>query len=564
MKNFLSLLFITTALITVVSGQDNDNGKRIRVWLLFKDKGPAESFFPDNSINDISQRALDRRLKLMQNEPLTDWYDLPLYQPYIEAVKPYVKSLRTISRWLNALSVEIQPVYLDSVRCLDFILGIDTLYSFKTRPLPEPQTAENAKKFNKNDRYQEDYGPSLTQVEQIGIPFLHQKGFYGQNVIIALLDAGYNRLDGHEAFYHLSILDRRDFVEDDDNIEGSSHGLAVLGTIAGFQSGRLIGPAYGASFLLARTEVEKSETPVEEDYWIAGLEWAERKGADILSSSLGYIDWYSWEDLDGKTAKVSIAADIAGRKGLLVFNSAGNEGLTSWRHVMPPADAEHVLAIGAVNRFGERAYFSSVGPTYDGRIKPDFAAMGMGVYTAYSSGANNYGPVNGTSFSCPLAAGATAVLMSAFPDLNPDHIIRALRETASQHNHPDTLLGWGIINAAAAYSRLDSALHDPTFGPGLPAGLQITPNFPNPFNTETKIRYRSNSPMRIHIAVFDILGRRIQYIDGGYCEAYRTYEQKIRFDKQLANGVYFVQFVAGDIRSGKVEIVNIKIMRMKR
>ena len=557
MKMFLFvLLFMPIVLFT----QNIEKKNTTKIWIVFQDKGVQEDHTALDAIPGLYRRALLRRKKTGGNSPLTDWYDLPLYEPYIKAVKPWLKSIRTQSRWLNALSAEVQSVYLDTLKRFDFIKQIDPVFSFKSRPFPEPQ----ADAFLKAGSPHSDYGPSFDQVEQIGIPFLHEKGYYGQGVIIALLDAGYNQLDSHIAFKHLSILERWDFTEGDSVIDGSGHGLSVLGTIAGYTEEHLIGPAYGASFLLARTEVVKSETPVEEDYWVAGLEWAERRGADIVSSSLGYIDWYTWEDLDGKTAKVSIAADLAGRKGLLVFNSAGNEGTRPWKHVTPPADARHVLAIAAVNRFGERAAFSSVGPTYDNRIKPDLAAMGLGVYTATSNNANTFGTVNGTSFSCPLAAGAAAVLISAFPDMNPFHIVRALRETASQHNHPDTLLGWGIIDAAAAYSRLDSALHDPTFGPGLPIGLQITSNFPNPFYSETKIRYRTGASAYASMAIFDILGRRIQTIDIGYCEAYRTYEKTIHFENRTASGIYFIRFIANSIRSNQVEIRNLKIVRMKK
>ena len=557
------VFFISLFSFTVLAQNTNKTGI-LKIWIVFEDKGPAENRLLAEIQPGISKRALLRRAKSAGNTALTDWYDLPLYRTYVDSLKPYLKRLRTQSRWLNALSAEIMPEYLDTLNRFSFVKQIDTIIGFRHRPLPDTQPGFYLKEPNKVTDPHTEYGPSFRQLEQIGIPLLHEKGYHGQGVLIALLDAGYNQIDSHVAFKHLSVIERRDFTDGDTLVDGGNHGLSVLGTIAGYREGQLIGPAYGASFLLARTEVVTSETPIEEDYWVAGLEWAEQRGADIVSSSLGYIDWYSPEDLDGKTAKVSIAADIAGRKGVLVFNSAGNEGLSSWKRITPPADARHVLAIAAVNRYGERAAFSSVGPTSDGRIKPDLAAMGQGVYTAVPRDTAGFQSLNGTSFSCPLAAGAAAVLISAFPDLNPYHIVRAIRETASQNSQPDTLLGWGIINAAAAYSRLDSALKDPAFGADLSFDLQISPVFPNPFRNEAKIHYRTAKAAQIYMTVYDILGRRIQSINAGSTEAYRTYETTIRFDKRAADGLYFLRVLAKETGANRLQIKNTKMVRLKR
>lgn len=233
--------------------------------------------------------------------------------------------------------------------------------------------------------------------------------------------------------------------------------MQVLSVLAGFAEGELVGPAYGAMFLLAKTEDTESETPVEEDNWAAAAEWAEAHGADIISSSLGYLDFdspfadYSFEDMDGETAITTIAAQMAAERGVVVVVSAGNAGFDPEHNTLgAPADGELVLTIGAVNSFGARADFSSVGRTADGRIKPEVMAQGALVKTADPSTRDQYTFSNGTSFSCPLAAGVTALVLQAHPDWTVDRVRRALRSTADGRRKPNRLTGWGILDALKA------------------------------------------------------------------------------------------------------------------
>jgi len=199
---------------------------------------------------------------------------------------------------------------------------------------------------------------------------------------------------------------------------------------------------------LAKTEIEAVEDTIEEDYWAAGVEWADSLGADIVSSSLGYTDWYTYEDMDGNTAVCTQAADLAVSKGIVVVNAAGNERPYSWHYIIAPADRDSVIAVGAVNLSGQIASFSSAGPTYDGRIKPDVCALGVGVYCASAYGSYKY--LGGTSYATPLVAGVCALLLEANPDLNPIQVREALWTTASQADNPDTLYGYGIVNASKA------------------------------------------------------------------------------------------------------------------
>jgi len=271
-----------------------------------------------------------------------------------------------------------------------------------------------------------------------------------------MLDTGYD-YKFHEAFSHLNVLIEFDFINDDsttqnepENNDASSqhnHGTYTLSALGGFKEGQLIGPAYGAKFLLAKTEDVRSETQAEEDYWAAGIEWLERQGADVVNSSLGYNDWYTYADMDGRTAITTIAAEKAITKGVVIVNSMGNEGNNSWRHMIAPADGFNVISAGAVYDSGELVGFSSRGPTYDGRTKPDVVAMGSGVYSAQPSTVDGYRRVNGTSLSSPLIAGVATLVLQAHPYLSPFEVREALRETADRAQNPDNDYGWGLVNA---------------------------------------------------------------------------------------------------------------------
>ena len=278
-----------------------------------------------------------------------------------------------------------------------------------------------------------------------------------------MLDTGY-RWKTHEALRNIRVIAERDFIFNDDNTADEvndppgqdSHGTSTLSTVGGFMPGQLIGPAYGASFILGKTEYVLTETQIEEDNWVAAIEWMESRGVDVVSSSLGYTTFddgtgysYSRGDFNGRTAVTTKAAVAAARKGVVVVNSMGNGGGVVGS-IIAPADADSIISAGAVNLSGVRVSFSSIGPTNDGRIKPDLMAPGVGVYVASSSGSNSYGSRAGTSFSCPLAAGVASLVLSAHPEFTPIHVLDALRNTASRATAPDNFYGWGVINAKAA------------------------------------------------------------------------------------------------------------------
>ncbi len=534
------------------------NGEgNLLAWVVFKDKGgQTASLFKANEL--VTERAIQRRQLRRPHRPLVEYSDLPVFQPYLEEIKNRVRKVRVVSRWLNAVSVEASEETLQQIRQLDFVLTIDPLLVAdrvkRDKIEKQPVDFTNLQPMEVDTLF---YGPSFTQLDLINVPFLHQKNLHGEGVLIAMLDDGVNLLNHHIAFDSLDVLATHDFIHGDDDITDSEfkafegwHGTMTLSTIAGYVPSKLIGPAYKAQYLLAKTEVDQSETPVEEDYWVAGLEWAEQQGADIVSSSLGYVDWYKWTDLDGKTAKVTIAADMAVEKGLIVFNSAGNEGdHPDHNTLLAPADGFNVLAVGAVDQFGLRASFSSVGPTADGRIKPDIAAMGRFVYVASQNNEQEFSYHSGTSFSCPLAAGGAALLLQAFPQTTPEMMAHALKETASQAAFPDKFLGWGVIDLEKAYYFLDTARV--VYPPLQNEHLAVYQSTPNPVANFAKIPFQVYYPSLVEVRIFDVSGRKICSLGTKFRRAQRLHYELLD-TRNLASGTYLYLVLARELGTGKI------------
>ncbi len=433
-----------------------------KVWIFFADKGQDLSVRLEQAEADMSSRAILRRLR--HATPI-DQFDVPVYSSYVESIQPYVRRIRQVSRWLNAVSVEVDGTALNEISRLPFVRSLDLVASRAWRDPKTEIDVQSAFPFRAVGALALDYGDSIFQLQLIKVPTLHELGYSGKGVLICMLDTGFNALN-HEALDHLDIVDTWDFVNNDpivrdetDQAGSGNHGTATLSTIAGYQPGTLIGPAYNASFLLGKTENTEWERHVEEDHWVAGAEWADAKGADIISSSLGYGGGftdgevgYTYQEMDGETAIVTRAANIAGSRGILIVNSAGNEGDRPFpiNSIIAPSDSDMVLAVGATNYRGARVSFSSVGPTYDGRLKPDIMAMGANVVAAVPDALDAYALVNGTSFSCPLAAGVAALLLEAHPTWTNLNIMQALRTTGSNTGNPDHRNGWGVIDAVKA------------------------------------------------------------------------------------------------------------------
>ena len=450
----------------------------VTAWIYFTDKGKGLMKKLESTRMNLTDRCYQRRLRGSIISNVVDLYDVPVHSSYSDRIRKTVKRIRHESRWLNAVSVDATVKQLERIAKFSFVKKIDrvNVYSRSPKPIPPlhydiPHTAQDIK-----DKHKLDYGSSYSQLDQINVPELHDMGYSGKGVLICMLDSGFNNLS-HEAFASIDIIDTWDFVNNDaqvfeepDDMGEGNHGTWTLGTIAGFKPGKLIGPAYNASFLLAKVENDEWERHVEEDHWIAGAEWADKKGADIISSSIGYRDAftngeenYTWEDFDGETTVISTGATIAAKKGILIVNCAGNEyeARPPFNTLVGPADCENILTVGAVTPNGNRVDFSSMGPTSDGRIKPDVMARGTQVYLTDVGAEDEYVYEYGTSFSTPLVAGTAALLLEAHPNWTNWQIMDALKNTAGQSDTPDFSFGWGIVDALKAVSYKQKEIYPP-------------------------------------------------------------------------------------------------------
>jgi hypothetical protein len=441
----------------------------IAVWVFFTDKGVKTNGEYKKAIEEcgyqLSERSIERRM-LRGKKPIFDFTDIPVKKEYLDELRNSNLKIRVVSKWLNAASVLANKNQIEEIEKLPFVRAIEKVVTFYRK---EPSISkEDLKNFYEAPKDQLKippkagvlgYGQSYAQLAQIHVPELHNLGYSGKGVLITMLDTGY--LIHHSAFDSIlnsgRLVATHDFINGDDNVEDEpdrqrEHGTYTFSAVGGFVNDTLIGPAYGAQFALAKTEVVTSETQIEEDHWVAGIQWADSLGADVVSSSLGYNRWddstgYTYQDMNGNTTKCTIAADLAVSKGIVVVNAAGNERDDPWHYIIAPADGDSVIAVGAVDIQGQLASFSSAGPTYDGRIKPDVDACGVNTYCASPGG---YAWVDGTSLSTPLVAGVCALLLEIDSTLSPIQVRKALWTTASRADSPDNLYGYGIVNASKA------------------------------------------------------------------------------------------------------------------
>ncbi len=438
----------------------------VAAFVYFKDKGDNIGAKLTAAKNALSPAALQRRIINRGEANVVDVSDIPINPAYLDAVTSEVIRVRHQLKGLNAVSVESTPEALEIIANFDFVKKVNLVNKIKRTPDPvvtpgQLKSDQQSMLLQPESTLALDYGGSYTQNNQISVPAVHNLGYNGTGVVIAIFDSGFNRLT-HEAFNSMNIADTWDFVNGDADVgDGSdmgtgSHGTNTLSTVGGYAPGDLIGPAYGATYYLAKTENNESELHVEEDNWCAAAEWADTNGAQIITSSLGYTDFdtgtdYTWQDMDGDTTVVTQCADLAATKGIVVINSAGNNGYHSSNNTLgAPSDGHFVIAAGAVTSSGSRSSFSSVGLSADGRIKPDVMAMGSSVRVASANSDTGYSSVNGTSFSCPLTAGVAALVIESNPSLTATQVRDILRNTADNASSPNRQYGYGILNALAA------------------------------------------------------------------------------------------------------------------
>ncbi|TAE23381.1 MAG: T9SS C-terminal target domain-containing protein [Cytophagales bacterium] len=424
-----------------------------RYLVLLRDKA-SSPFSTARPEQFLSARAIARRTK--QNIAVTE-RDLPVNPGYLSQIRATGAEVLYSSRWLNAALIRTSSATLQRVLALPFVRGLEYNRAMGNARIATPSepTSSAAQKFGETAATPLPYGPSLDQLSQLGLDQLHERGFRGEGMLVAILDSGFPNTNTLPFFAPLvsekRIVTTYDFITNNANVyDDHSHGLNVLSIMAATADNRLYGGAYKASYALFRTEDAFSESPIEEAYWLLGAERADSTGADVINSSLGYNEFdpefaaldHTQADMDGRTTLVSRAAQWAAETGIAVVVSAGNEGNKPWRSITAPSDAVDVLAVAATTPTNERAAFSSFGPSADGRVKPDVAARGQSTLIGTPSGGVSSG--SGTSFAGPLIASLVTTLWQAYPQLTAREILGVVRRAGSQAQAPDDQLGYGI------------------------------------------------------------------------------------------------------------------------
>jgi serine protease AprX len=436
------------------------SAKSQKYLVRFADKNNS-AFSLSNPSAYLSQRSIDRRSRF--NIPL-DSTDLPVSTAYLDILRsiPGVTVLNT-SKWLNQVSIQVADhSALNKIALFPFVKATTSL-TYRSKGNSRSHLASFGKRTTKEQTFEPgrkkhisanffDYGNTFNQIHIHNGEFLHNLGLRGQNMVIGILDAGFQNYHSLRAFDSVNakkqVLGTWDFISNNTNVaDDNAHGMQCFSIIAGNIPGTYVGTAPKAGFYLFRSENSSSEYPVEEHDWVCAAERVDSVGGDVISSSLGQYN-YNYQEMNGNTSMVAYGADLAARKGILVVNAAGNEGANNWKYISTPADGDSVLAVGAVNASGQPATFSSYGPSADGQVKPDVAAVGAGTWVQLTN--NNIGTGNGTSFACPVIAGLVTCLWQGFQELNNMAIIDALRQAGNNATTPNDRIGYGIPDVRKA------------------------------------------------------------------------------------------------------------------
>tara|TARA_S200000501_G_scaffold91287_1_gene84551 strand:- start:2907 stop:4565 length:1659 start_codon:yes stop_codon:yes gene_type:complete len=513
-----------------------DIGKRgtdsYRVWIYFSDKNSSVPI-------ELSEKTVFRRAKNgIQNENL--WYDFTVSSKYIDQLSSLGIKVINKSRWLNAVSALCSKSDLIKIANLPFVDQIKPVVGYKrTISLEYSDIDPSSRDF--------DYGNALEQIEQINVRELHEQGYTGNGVRILVMDTGFSLT--HNSLLGINVIEQWDVLKNDQEtadeteeevaVNQDYHGTAVLSTIASNAPGEFMGIAFNAEFLLAKTEDVAQEVQLEEDNYVAGLEWGEENGADIVSTSLGYLDWYEYSDMDGNTAVTTIGVDIAASLGVVCVTAAGNSGSSSWYYIIAPADADSVISVGAVDDNDIIATFSSHGPTSDGRIKPEVCARGRQTWCVNPNSNTNYSRLSGTSLACPLVAGAAALIIQARPDWSAMDVRDAIMMTASMSDNPDNTYGYGILNAGEAINYGTTTKNDNA--DYSPSDYNLIRAYPNPFNPSMNIEINVNPSTELKVDIFSYNGNHAANIFDGI-----TINQLSQFrwePKNISSAVYFVRLI---------------------
>ncbi len=514
-------------------------------WVYFTDKPNAATYFSNPTLM-LSQRALNRRT--VQNIAI-DIKDVPLYQNYITQIKNANGiTIKAQSKWLNCVHVQGTQANIDALNSLSFVASIDFASSAITARLSKPVLdKKNQNKFQES--YTDfNYGSAANQITMMHGDFLHQNNYTGTGMQIAVIDAGFINVNTMGAFSSIrnngQILGTYNFVDRiSDVYTRNYHGTMVLSTIAGFVQDQYVGTAPDASFYLFLTEDVSQEHPYEESLWVEAAERADSLGVDVLNTSLGYTEFdrteynHTYNDMDGNTTFITRGAEIAFSRGMLVVNSAGNEGSASWHYIGAPADGPSVLSIGAVDASGIIASFSSWGPNADEKTKPDVCAQGSG--SAVINTNNVIQSASGTSFSGPILAGAATCFWQAFPDKTNVQIAQAIRQSSHLYANPNDHYGYGIPNFQTAFSTLSM--------------IDLTSNifliFPNPIENSENLTIRikeKQSNMKLNIT--DMSGKLVL--------TYSLISLENNFNLHSINkGIYILTFQSDSNKSSQKLII---------
>ena len=533
MKNLL-LFFLFLISFSAVSQED--------AWVYFKDKPNAQSFI-DNPLTMLTQRALDRRA--MQGISL-NVNDTPIEQTYIDQITASTGiEVKAKSKWLNCLHIRGSQTDINALLTLSFVDHINFADNSLNSKIAVSQqfTAVNkqldvAATFN--------YGTSANQIEMLNGHLLHQENYTGNGKIIAVLDSGFTGVNSiipfNRMFSNGLYLGGYNYVGGNSNVFSThNHGTMTLSCMVGFVDGQLVGTAPDAGYYLFITEDVAGENPVEESFWVEAAEEADRLGADIISTSLGYFDYdnpnysHTYSDMTGNSAFASQGANIAFSKGMIVVASAGNSGSSAEPHIGVPAEATNVLAVGAVKFDKTYAAFSSIGPSFDGRVKPDVMAKGQS--TTLSNTTGTITTASGTSFSCPVMAGMIASFWQAVPNLTNQQVIDYVKQSADRFSNPDNEYGYGIPDFQLALNNFLLTTNQTTS-----SNFNI---FPNPTQGQISFRF-SNDFSDVKLFIYNDLGQLVLEND-----AIKS-EESINLGS-INSGIYFYKITSDNVvQVGKI------------
>ena len=496
-------LFLVLTILSIQQGvaQSQD------AWVFFADKENVEVYLAD-PILIMTQEAIDR--KTLQGTPI-DERDVPINENYVTQIKNASGiTVLSKSKWMNCVYIIGSQSNIEALLDLPFVTNVEyadtSLNLFPGAPIENKFSIEEA---GQNVIY--NYGAAANQIEMLSGDYLHELDYTGEGMIVAVLDAGFPSIDTNPGFQKMRdenrILGTYDFEARTENVDGTStHGFKTSSDIGGFLQDEFVGTAPQASFYFFVTEYDPTETPAEEAWWVEALERSDSLGVDVVNTSLSYRVFdnpnydYSYEDLNGQTTFSARGANIAFDKGMILVNSAGNDGNSSFPTVGTPGDSPGTLTVGAVSSNGNYAYFSSIGPTVDGRIKPDVMAQGASAAVINTGGDVDFN--NGTSFSSPIMAGVVTCLWQSRPEVPNGYIMQIIRESANLYNNPTDEMGYGIPNFEDAYAALQQLGLEDEF---LMSNFAL---YPNPVTSKINISFPEGIS-NATFTIYSILGNKV-------------------------------------------------------